>query len=134
MFWHAACIIYWQEGRQMKNKVIFSVFNGSKTDNENHVKIFKQLKSLSAKEMNGKYNNKLEKSIALDINFTDAIKKIATHFKQESILLIDDVGTGRLLYNDGRLVKIGKIKQVDKSEAFKNDAYSEVNEKYYIFE
>lgn len=118
----------------MKNKVIFSVFNGSKTDNENHVKIFKQLKSLSAKEMNGKYNNKLEKSIALDINFTDAIKKIATHFKQESILLIDDVGTGRLLYNDGRLVKIGKIKQVDKSEAFKNAAYSEINEKYYIFE
>jgi hypothetical protein len=118
----------------MKNKVIFSVFNGSKLDNDNHKKVLNQLKSLSAKELNGKYKNQLEKSIILDASFTDAIKKVADHFKQESILLIDEVGNGRLLFNDGRLQKIGKIKQVDKSEALRYDDYSELNEKYFIFE
>lgn len=112
----------------MKNVVIFAV------GDKNHQRVLKQLKSLSPIEVNGKYKNQLEKSIAVDIQFTDAMKKVADFFEQESILLVDEVGMARLLFNDGSLMKIGKIKQVDKREALKKDSYSEVNGKYFITE
>lgn len=118
----------------MKNKAIFSVYKGSVADYTNHVEIVKRLKSLSAKEVVGKYKGKLELSIMVEIEFVDAIKKIAKHFKQESILFIDEIGTGRLLYlNNDSLEKIGKLTEVSKKTAHESDSFSKVNERYYIF-
>lgn len=118
----------------MKNKIIFSVYNGSVNDYTNHIEILKRLKSLSAKELQGKYKGSLELSIILDGSFFDAIKIIAKKFKQESILLVDEKGVGRLMYlNDSRLEKIGKFKQISKKEASKLDSWSRVNETYFTF-
>lgn len=118
----------------MKNKLIFSVYNGSPNDYKNHLKILTQLKSLNPVEVMGQYKGQREMSIVVDALHFNSIKKIARKFKQESILLIDADSNGTLLYlNDNRLQVVGSLRKISKQESLNSDSWSRMNNRYFTF-
>jgi len=117
----------------MKNTIFFSVYRNKSTDSVNHRKVFRQLNELNPVLVLGRYSGVNEKSLMLPIEHLSLIEFIAKSYKQESILIVDSNGIGSLKYiTTGLVERLGLMKQVDKSEALTQTAYSIINGKYWI--
>lgn len=53
-------------------------------------------------------------------------------FNQESILHQDSNGEAYLLYQDGRTEQLGRLEQVSKEEATKQDSFTVMGDLYYV--
>lgn len=84
----------------------------------------------------GVYKGKEETSFVVvvrDEEEIEALKGFAfLNFNQESILLQDANQEAYLVFNDGETQRLGRLEQVSKEVATKEDAYTILNGQYYI--
>lgn len=82
----------------------------------------------------GYYNNKNELSFMLeysDFNM-EIVRQVMRQFNQESILYMDNEGTGYLIYSDGKQENIGKLTLLD-SVPLGDYTYIPDSQEYFIF-
>lgn len=125
----------------MRNKIIFSVFQSTKSNDENLIVTSKVLKlfnknSIQVELMEGCYKGIKELSMVVDMRYLTAVKEIAILNSQESILLIDSESNATLHYMPVTLehdMPLGIFTKVSKEEALMQDAYTnDLKGSYYI--
>lgn len=119
----------------MKNVVFFSVYNGSRLDAANHIRVFKQLNriGLSPKLVDGRYNGVNEKSLVLPISAMKLVEKLARQFKQESILIVySDRSAALKFIEKDSIESIGNFTEVSQQVALSGNAFSLINQRYYV--
>lgn len=88
------------------------------------------------KEATGLYKGQAENAfvVIIDNQFDlQTLKDFAfKNFGQESILHQDANQEAYLLYADGTSERLGRLEQVTKEEALKQDSYTILNDNYYI--
>lgn len=83
----------------------------------------------------GCYKGTTERSYVVLVNTQDDINRlqsIAAKYNQDSILLKDANGLAHLMYGNGTEEVLGRMVGVNKSEALKQDAWTELNGQYFI--
>jgi hypothetical protein len=124
----------------MNNKIFFSVYQSSWSDRvnfRNHEYIKGLLKSLNCDfvEINGVYKGLEELSLMVDSDNLDFVIAVATAYRQESILLVDEYGSVVLRYMDGgHEQELGEMIVTDRDYASDFDAYSynPLTDEYYL--
>jgi len=103
-----------------KRIILISAELSSLTSPENDQRTSSLKNLLTNKKYNfgqvlGSYKGSLEKSFIVDAS-EDVVKPlqlIASVFKQESILVVDELQNATLLYGNGKIEKIGTMSQVN---------------------
>jgi len=137
--------------KQQKNAgFIFSVFQDSKSKDENlknHDAMLKTLilKNVSFKPVQGKYtyeNGKTSSELGYyvesnevmnDHELYDFVNQQCVLYNQESFLSIDSERNARLIFNNGKSENLGKFQCVDKDVAESSQAYTYCPKTDYYF-
>lgn len=92
--------------------------------------------NLPFSEALGVYKGKEEISLVVLVknqHDIDALKGFAfKNFDQESILYTDANSEAYLFFNDGKTEQLGRLLQVPKEQAIKQDNFTILNDEYYI--
>lgn len=123
---------------QYTPKIIFSVFDSKLDIYENysrHVSTKKYLKEagVSFEEVNGVYKGEAEHSFIIKDTLTNRTHswRLAKMFQQESVLLMDNEGTGLLFYLDsGKTEVLGRLKVTNRKP---QGDYSKIGNTYFNF-
>ncbi len=127
--------------KQLQEFIILSAELSTLSINENRnrtVNLFKCLKELgfNFRPIEGCYKGATEISfmvIVKDEAEIETVKDLGLKsFKQDSILFRDYKGETSLIFNNSDIMSIGRFKQVDRSIALQYDAYSVVDNNYWI--
>lgn len=111
-------------------------FNLSKKENDRRTETLRKNldnRGLSYDDVVGMYDGVEEKSFRV-WNFPEAeALALASHYAQESILVVDNDDNATVIFSDGNHRELlGKLREVSEVEARKHAGYSIIDGKYFI--
>lgn len=118
--------------------LIFSVEKTELTDRENMVATAEVEDTLTSSDIpynkvEGCFDGVTEQSFIVSANYEGRVKEYCQAFNQDSYLLIDANGTAALFTSEGKhITELGRLVKVSESEAKQQQAYTKVNEEYYV--
>jgi hypothetical protein len=82
-------------------------------------------------ECNSRYEGINEKCFLVDARHETKVNQLSKDFNQDSVLFIDALNNATLIYKDGTIDKLGAFKRVDRDNATKKIAYTQIGDQFY---
>lgn len=99
----------------------------------NTLRLRLQREGYSFKEALGRFQGVDETSFVVNSNDTDSLLDIANKYDQISILLVDDISRDAYLVDsNGKSCYVGIFQLSNRDEALANEAFTMINEAFYV--